>query len=121
MQKSRLKSDIRRLMAAERAELARRIDEARAFKPPRVQSWHDLVLRELLGGATIEVAAQNAGVTRAGIRYARQHNRRFSEAYNHAYGISMRKRTKRAHVRLATNGSTTLRNGLTCLERSKPL
>jgi hypothetical protein len=100
-------------MAAERAELFRKADEARAFKQPRAQSWHDLVLCALLGGATLETAAQKAGVTRAGIRYARQHNRRFAEAYARAYGISIRLRTDRAAEKLATNGSTTNRHELT--------
>jgi hypothetical protein len=113
MPKSRRKANICSRMAAEREELARRADEARAFRMPRVQSWHDLVLRALLGGATLEAAAKAAGVKRAGIRYARQHNRRFAEAYAHAYSASMRVRTDAAAARIATNGSTTNRNDLT--------
>jgi hypothetical protein len=113
MQKSRKKADIRSRMAAEREELVRRADEARAFRTPRAQSWHDLVLRALLSGATLEAAAHAAGVTRAGIRYARQHNRRFAEAYARAYATSMRVRTDAAAAKFAFNRSATNQNSLT--------
>lgn len=110
MRKSRRKADIRAKAAAELGELAQRRAEALAFKQPRPQSWHDMFLKALGSGATIEAAAERAGVTRAGVRYARQHNRRFADAYREAYGCGLMKRFQR---RDATNGWTMNQGGLT--------
>jgi hypothetical protein len=109
MPKSRRKADIRRRMAADREELDRIASERAAFKQPRPQSWHDVLLRELRDGITIEVAAQKAGVTRAGVRWARTHDRRFAEAYRAAYGKGLRLRFERKHGPIATNRSTTVK------------
>lgn len=113
MRKSRRKADIRARAAAELGELALRAAETRAFKQPRPQSWHDVFLAVLGTGATIEVAAEKAGVTRAGVRYARQHNRRFAQAYKQAYGRGLNARFRHAEPQNATNGWTMDRGGST--------
>jgi hypothetical protein len=107
MQKSRRKADIRSRMAAERQVLDQRAADRAAFKQPRPQSWHDVLLQELRDGQTIEAAAQRAGVTRAGVRWARRHDRRFSEAYQDAYGKGLSRRYDRSRQKISTNGSTT--------------
>ncbi len=94
-------------------ELARKAAAARAFKQPRPQSWHDVVLAAISKGETIAVAAEKAGVTRAGIRYARLHNPRFEDAYRQAYGRGLTARFHHRGAQFATNGSTTDRHGVT--------
>lgn len=106
MRKSRCKADIRARAAAELGELARQAANERAFKQPIAQSWHDVFLAVLGTGATVEIAAAKAGVTRAGVRYARQHNRRFDEAYGSAYGRGLRLRFQHRGAENATNGWT---------------
>ena len=107
MRKSRRKADIRARAATELEELARQAAERASFRQLRPQGWHDLFLKALGDGATIAEAAQIAGVTRAGVRYARQHNRRFAEAYRSAYGKGLRSRYERSAAGIiAANGWT---------------
>ncbi len=113
MQKSRRKADIRARAAAELGKLARAAAEQAAFKQPRPQSWHDVFLHALAQGATLEAAASEAGVTRAGVRYACQHNPRFNDAYQQAYGGSLQRRWQRSQERIATNRLTMRSTGLT--------
>ena len=107
MTKPRRKSEIRAQAAAGPEALRRAAERRTVFRQPIPQSWHDVFLRALKTGLSIEEAAKRAGVTRTGVRWARLHDDRFYDAFLDAYRICRRARYSKGDAHFATNRSTT--------------
>jgi hypothetical protein len=106
MRKLRRKSEIRARAVAELGFLRDRARAKASFVQPRGGGWHEVFLGQLASGQTIETAAKAATISRAGVRWAAQHNPRFAAAYDRAYAAGLKARYKASRGQNATNGWT---------------
>jgi hypothetical protein len=84
MKKSRRLADIRAHIREERQKLREIADARAAFLKPKPKSWHDVFLQAIREGGTLRSAAEEAGITRAGVHYARGHDPNFDAAFARA-------------------------------------
>ena len=90
--RTRRKNDIRQRAQAECDALRELADRRAAFLQPRPQSWHDVLFAALRRGATVTIAAGEAGVTRAAVYKARKHEPGFGAAFVAAFNIGLSRR-----------------------------
>jgi hypothetical protein len=99
MFKPRRLADIRARAAEETARLKADIEVRENFTLPRPKSWRSEILRLIAKGKTLQDSARAVGVSRSGLRHAREIDPAFAAAFDVAHSKGLRARFAEAKQR----------------------
>lgn len=92
MPKARRLSDIRARAAEETARLRAEIEAREDFTLPRPKSWRGEILLLIAQGKSLQASARAVGVSRSGLRHAREIDPTFAATFDAAHSKGLRAR-----------------------------